>query len=339
MKIIVHHHAGTLSKTCLVLIFGLLASACSQSTDTLKPVATDQPLVSGAPEIGRISSSGGTKIAVLVNKTPITSNQIKRRAAFVKLRRMKGNSTKIATDELIDDAIKLQEARRIGVAATDAEVNSAYIKFAKNNKMTVKAFDGMLARTGVTKRGFKDYIRAAMSWQRAVATKAQVESSQGGGGTPSWLPAVGTQSSKETEYTIQQVIFIVPQGRRGAIMSQRRVEAQRFRSQFTGCDGTRQLAAGLKDVSVLDRGRMLESELPSQWAKSIKATPEGKLTRPQDDARGVEMIAVCKTREVVGQASDIDAGVLSGNAGNNSASSAEKKYFQDIKAKAVIQRR
>ncbi|MEP1205925.1 MAG: peptidylprolyl isomerase [Rhizobiaceae bacterium] len=332
------------------LVAALLVSACSQlseltsTTAPATPIAPDQPKVTGAPEVGRIKGRGGTKIAVLVNKQPITTNQIQRRAAFVKLRRIKGNRTTIATNELVDEALQLQEARRIRVIASDADVNQAYARFARSNKLSVSRLDQVMAQSGVTKRGFKDFIRASMSWQRAVAARIQRQSSSSGGGvgssgSPSWLPAKGTASGKATEYTIQQIVFIVPKAKRSSLLARRRNEAKRFRTQLNGCENARELAAVLKDVSVLDRGRLLESELPPRWAKAIKSTPAGKVTRVQDDAKGVEMIAVCKTREVIGTGSDIDANLLSGGGKKSPTSKVSKEYMAELKKRAIIQRR
>ncbi len=325
----------------LALCCAIFIGGCSRSSDPVSPAVptiAEKPAITGAPEVGRIDARGGTKIAVLVNKQPITTNQIQRRAAFVRLRRIKGNSTTIATNELIDEAVKLQEARRIGVVASEAQVNQAYGRFAQSNKMSVSRLDQMMGQAGVTKRGFKDYVRATMSWQRAVAARMR-NTTSAGGTSPAWLPAAGAQSAKATEYTIQQIVFIVPQAKRGALLAKRRTEANRFRAQLNGCQNARQLAVGLKDVTVLDRGRLLEPELPPRWAKAIKSTPAGKVTRVQDDPKGVEMIAVCKTREVIGSADGIDSNILSGGKKESPSNKAAREYLKQIKDRAIIQRR
>ena len=90
---------------------------------------------------------------------------------------------------------------------------------------------------------------------------------------------------------------------------------------------------------MLDRGRLLESELPPRWAEQIKKTPAGSVTRIQDDPKGVEMIAVCKTREVIGTSGGIDANILSGGAQPQSQSEVAKQYLAELKKRAVIQRR
>ena len=325
----------------LALSSALVAAACSTSNEPATPAvaeAEETPKIVGAPEVGLINEKGGTKIAVLVNRQAITTNHIKRRAAFVRLRRMKGNATTIATNELIDEAVQNQEALRLGALATPAQINRAYASFAKSNRMTTAQLDRLLAQSGVTRRGFQSYIRATISWRTIVAARSRAQSNATGT-SPSWLPAKGSQSGKATEYTIQQIVFIVPTAQRNALLSKRRAEAKRFRAQLNGCSNARQLAVGLKDVTVLDRGRLLESELPPRWAKQIKETPAGSVTRVQDDPKGVEMIAVCKTREVIGTGGGIDADILSGGGQRNAQSEVAKQYLAELKKRAVIQRR
>ena len=339
-----------MGKAAVVASTAVVLAACSQSESPLQtsvaaptPQTVQQPLATGAPEAKRINSRRGTGIAVLVNKQAITSNQIKRRMAFVKLRRMKGNSRTIATNELIDESIKMQEARRIRAVVSEAEVSKAYARFAKNNKMPVKVLTQILNKRGVTQRGFKDFIKASMSWQRAVGARVRADAQGTSSGdrkplSPSWLPPAGKNATKEQEYTIQQIVFIVPAAKRASLMSRRRAEAKSFRSRVRGCENARELAASLRDVTVLDRGRLLESQLPPRWIKQIKATSAGKVTRTQDDAKGVEMIAVCKKREVIGKSNGNNELFADGKF-KQVASSTDKSYFAELKKRAVIVRR
>src|SRR5688500_3185049 len=55
--------------------------------------------------------AAASEIEVIVNRTPITSYDIQRRAAFMKLQRRKGNLNEQAEEELIDQALRLAEAQ------------------------------------------------------------------------------------------------------------------------------------------------------------------------------------------------------------------------------------
>ncbi|MEE9314966.1 MAG: peptidylprolyl isomerase [Rhizobiaceae bacterium] len=329
----------------------MLAVACTSGSSGLKSnsaekqVAIQQPLATGAPEIARITAKGGTKIAILVNDRPITSNDIKRRAAFVKLRRMKGNSRKIASDELVNEAIKMQEARRIRAVASQKDVDAAYVRFAKSNKMPPKILTKILNKRGVTKRGFKDYIRAQISWQRTVSARLQAEASGRGGpktapSTQAWLSSKDAGSTKEKEFTIQQVVFIVPKAKRASQLNKRRAQAKNFRNRMRGCSNARTLASGLRDVTVLDRGRILQSGLPPLWKKELLTLGVGKVTRVKDTQRGLEMLAVCKKREVIGSATaKANGDLFAGKNFQKAASALDKKYLAELTKRAVIKRR
>ncbi len=162
---------------------GLSATACSSidnpfdRSDPPPVIAPGTPSVVGAPEKQRISSRSGSGIAAFVNNTPVTSNQVKRRAAFLQLRRVGGNRTTKARDELVEESLQIQEARRLNVVADDNTVNEAYLNFAKSNRLSSAQLAQVLNRSGVTKRGFEQYIRAQISWQRAVGLRQRSESS------------------------------------------------------------------------------------------------------------------------------------------------------------------
>ena len=260
----------------------------------------------------------------------------------MKLRRIKGNSTSIAKKELIEEAMKMKEARRIRAVASDKEVDAAYVRFAKGNKMPVNVLTKILNQRGVTQRGFKQFIRAQMSWQRAVGARLRAT----GGRTTrptapnyqSWLPDPENQGKKEKEYTLQQVVFIVPKAKRSSILSTRTSQAKSFRNRMSGCSNAKQLATSLKDVTVRDLGRMREHQLPSRWAKDIKTTGIGKVTRVQQTEKGAEMLAVCNERSVQSTAPVGSEDLFSGNI-QKQASALEKTYLEELRKAAVIQER
>jgi len=282
-----------------------------------------------------------SKIKILVNGEPITTYDIARRAAFFRLRRIKGNSTKLATEELIEEAIKMQTAKRLNMIASDRQVNDAYARFAKNNRMPVSALTQVLSRAGVTKRGFQKFVRAQMSWQRVIAAKTRAESSQTSTQDIfAQLHQKGGEKPSTTEYTLQQVIFVVPQSKRRARMAQRRRDARAMRARFETCANTVQFAKKLKDVTVRSLGRVMQPQLPPDWKKFIEATPEGKTTKIRDTQRGVEFIAVCKSKTVSDdRVAQLNFQIDQAKSGNTAVTESEKKYVQELREQAVITRR
>ena len=280
-------------------------------------------------------ADASSRIRAVVDKVPITDNDVRRRAAFLKLRRMKGNLRAKALDELIDEQIQMGEARRLRVVAGDKEVDEAYKRFAASNKIPLKLFTKMLARSGTTPRGFKQYIRARMSWQRAVAARYGQEARRKSR-TRSFTETLRTRTvggEKSEQVTVQQVIFVVPKNKRER-MARRRKEANAFRQRFPGCAKSAAFARGLRDVTIRDKGRMLLAALPRNWQADVRKTEVGGATGVKDTEKGVEFLAVCDRRMVsqthTGPSEDVF---------QKQAPELDKKYMSELRKKAKVVRR
>lgn len=294
----------------------------------------------GISMTGMSQPAFASEIKYVVNNVAITSGDIKNRAAFLRLQKRKGD----AADEMIEQTLRLAEARRLGIRISDQQVNDAYARFASNNKMQLAQLDGVMDKSGVTKQHFKEFIRAQMAWNQALSMRYRSE--QGGTGM-SEQDAVrkmlqkGGNKPSATEYLLQQIIFVVPAAERGALMGKRKREAEAMRARFNGCNTTREFAKGLIDVTVRDLGRVLAPQLPADWADQIKATKAGGATNVRETDRGVEFIGICSAREV---SDDKTAQLMLQNEGldgkkDDAADALSKKYVSELKAKAVIVQR
>ncbi len=288
------------------------------------------------PGLFDVRPAAASEIKYIVNNVPITSYDIQRRAAFMKLQRAKGS----ASDQMIDQTLHFLEAMRLNVRVSDEQVDEAYARFAKNNKMQIKQLDGVLAQTGVTTQHFKDFIRAQMAWNQAIGIKAKGGSGKGGRMTEQEavrkMMEKGGAKPSATEYMLQQVIFVVPANERGTI-GRRKGEAEAMRQRFNSCETTRQFAKGLIDVTVRDLGRVLAPELPAEWANSIKGARPGSATPVKQTDRGLEFIGICSAREV---SDDRTAQMVLNNeqqgAGGQNADQLSKTYTEELRKKAKI---
>ncbi|MDI6026397.1 peptidylprolyl isomerase [Corticibacterium sp. UT-5YL-CI-8] len=280
-----------------------------------------------------------SEIKYIVNDVPITSYDIQRRAAFLKLQKRKGN----AGEDMIEQTIKLAEMKRLNVRITDQQVADAYARFAASNKLKPAQMDQILAQAGVTSSHFKEFIRTQMGWNQALSRRFRSEA--GGGMTEQDVVRKmlenGGNKPTATEYMLQQVIFVVPAAQRGAILAKRKREAEAMRGRFNGCESTRQFAQGLIDVTVRDLGRVIAPQLPPEWADQIKKTKTGGATTVRETDRGVEFIGICSAREV----SDDKVAQLvfqnegTGAGGDKQAEELSKKYLAELRTKArVVQR-
>jgi peptidyl-prolyl cis-trans isomerase SurA len=280
-----------------------------------------------------------SEIRYVVNNTPVTSYDIQRRVAFLQLQR-RGGGQEAAAQELIDQALRAAEIRRLNIRVSDEEVAQAYQRFASSNNMSVAQMDQIMAESGVTKQHFLDFIRSQMGWGQALQARARHDQTRmSEQDVVQRMLEQGGEKPSATEYMLQQVIFVVPAAERGSRLATRRREAEAMRARFQGCDTTREFARGLIDVTVRDLGRVLEPQLPPDWAEPIKNTRAGGATVVRDTERGVEFIGICSAREV---SDDTVAQAVfeAENLGNSQDSDAlSQTYTNELRERAQIVKR
>lgn len=238
-----------------------------------------------------------SEVAYIINDAPLTSYDISRRAAFLRLQqRPSGNEA--AAQEMIDEVLRRQEMARLQIEIPDQAVDEAYNNFASSNNLSTSQLDQILSQTGVTRQHFREYIRTQIGWSQAITSRFRAEDQISEQEVARRLIEQGGQKPTATEYLLQQVIFVVPEAERNAILSRRKREAEAMRAQFRGCEFTRDQAKQVIDVTVRELGRILELELPPDWADFIKETPVGGATKVRETPRGIEFIAICSSREV-----------------------------------------
>lgn len=290
-----------------------------------------------AAAVPAIEQAQATEIRYVVNNTPITSYDIDRRAAFLRLQRQSGGRDK-AAEQMIDQTLRLQEMRRLNINIGQETVNQAYQRFASGNKLSTSQLDQILAQAGVTSQHFKKFIESQIGWGRVMQARSSNQGRMTEQDVVAKMLQKGGQKPSATEYMLQQVIFVVPSGQRGKLMATRKREAQAMRDRFRSCDTTRDFAKGLIDVTVRDLGRFLEPQLPADWKDMIKTTSPGNATKIRETDRGVEFVGVCSTREV---SDDRVAQMVFQNEESSDQASEEatKEYMAELRKKARISKR
>lgn len=266
----------------------------------------------GAPALAQSS------IKIIVNDSAITSMDLANRARLLQLaqKMSPGAAQAAAKEELIDDVLKIQEAKRRGIEVPDSAVESAVADIAGRSKMTSAQFARALGGAGVNISTLKSRLKAQMAWGRVVRGKVQaaVKAEQNDLIAQMRNQEKGSAEVTAEDYVLQRVVFTLPMNRSGAIIERRRREAEALRSKFNSCETGLEMARAMKEVAVLNVGRRLASEVPEQMRELVKATPEGKLTRPSVTDSGVEMLAVCRRITVTGESAvtaNMDAEALS----------------------------
>ena len=123
------------------------------------------------PDIPKLNNSASS-IAVLVNELPITRYDIAQRQKLMALGGAK-TSSKLATDELIDEIAGNVRGQEAGPEGARVQVNDAFASISQRLKMTSAQFSQGLASRGVDANSLKQRLRAQITWQYLVQRRTQ----------------------------------------------------------------------------------------------------------------------------------------------------------------------
>jgi peptidyl-prolyl cis-trans isomerase SurA len=109
-----------------------------------------------------------------------------------------------------------------------------------------------------------------------------------------------TQAQRATEYTIRQIVLVVGRTAPPQARAQRLAEANALRAKFNDCDAGVAEARTMREVVVRDPVIRTSPDVAAPLRKILDDTPIGRTTPPEVTRAGIEMVAICNKREVVG---------------------------------------
>jgi len=264
-------------------------------------------------------------VRVTVNDTPITDVQISLRAKLMGLEHKPGNLTRAATDELVNEALELAEAKRYGITVTDTQVDTAYLGVARNLKVAPDKLDLILNSAGVGPATLRDRLKATLAWNQVIQNviTPRVQFSEA---TLAQQAAGKATAANSFDYILKQITFL---GKAPRI-----ADANRYRAAYKGCDSAVAVSEKFTDAAVVDVGRRHATQLPPALATELGAIPVGGITKPHPDSTGTVMLAIC-SKDVAKDLTFI-TNQLRQTEGNGQLQSQVDKYLADLKSKAKI---
>jgi peptidyl-prolyl cis-trans isomerase SurA len=270
------------------------------------------------------AASAMAATVVTVNGEPISDVQIDQR---LRLFRMEGNNTgrNGAMQQLIDEAIQVQEAKRLGINVSNAQIDEALLQIARNLNVSRDRLQQMLQQGGVSGTTLQDRLRAAIAWngvtEAAVAPQVQISELE-----LDQQAAQKIADFQNFDYILKEVVFVGGGGRSG--------QANRYRSSFAGCDTAVELSLAYTDVAVVDVGRRHATQMPDALAKELAGLNVGGITKPRAVETGLSMLAVCE--KVQAQDLTFVKGGLRDDVGGDAMARETDAYMARLRSEAKI---
>jgi peptidyl-prolyl cis-trans isomerase SurA len=238
-------------------------------------------------------------VAVMVNGEPITNYDIEQRSKLTLLSTHKAPVRQEVINELIDEKLKIKEAKKFSVDPTGAEIDAAYANMSSRMHISAEQLTKTLEAGGMRPDTMKQRLRADMVWTSLVRGRFK-ESLQVGEKEVAAAAAAtevsGSENKPETEsfeYKMQPIVLIVPRGSAPAVIEARHKEAESLRNRVQTCDEANVLFKTMQNAAIREPVTKTSADMPPTLRDVLDKTPIGHLTEPEVTKQGVEMVALC----------------------------------------------
>jgi peptidyl-prolyl cis-trans isomerase SurA len=235
-------------------------------------------------------------VVVMVNGEPITEYDIEQRTKLIFLSMHKQSPRNEVINELIDEKIKIKEAKRFGVDPTSSDIEQAYAQMSSRMRISVDQLTKSLESQGIRPDTLKTRIKADMVWGSLVRGRYKERLQIGEKDVAERVQAEGgdaTQQADAFEYKMQPVVLIVPHGASPSATELRQKEAETLRARVQTCDEANAYFKSIGNAAIRDPVIKTSADIPANLRKLLDDTPIGHLTPPEVTKQGIEMVVLC----------------------------------------------
>jgi peptidyl-prolyl cis-trans isomerase SurA len=235
-------------------------------------------------------------VIVMVNGEPITEYDIDQRIKLNFLTTHKQSSRQDVINELIDEKVKIKEAKKFGVDPTSSDIDQAYGQMAGRMRITSDQLTKSLEGQGIRPDTLKSRIKTEMVWGSLVRGRYKERLQVGEKDVAAAVKAdggEGQQQAEAFEYKMQPVVLIVPHGASQSAIELRQKEAETLRARVQTCDEASAYFKTMANAAIRDPLIRTSADIPANLRKVLDDTPVGHLTPPEVTKQGIEMVALC----------------------------------------------
>jgi peptidyl-prolyl cis-trans isomerase SurA len=199
---------------------------------------------------------------------------------------------KEALDELIEERLKMQEAKRLNTIADDAQVDTILKGLAERNKMNLEQFGKHLQGMGADIKSMRDRFRATLSWNDVVRRKFSHEVVINQGEVDRFV--ANTTGDDEVELKLLRFTLSMPTKFDQKSLAQRLDDAEKLRADFKGCASAQLSASKIVNTKFEDLGARKAATVPEPTRSLLLNAKAGEIVPPNVTKAGVEVFALCE---------------------------------------------
>src|SRR3954452_1311435 len=212
------------------------------------------------------ATSHAQSIAVMVNGEPITHYDIDQRSKLNVLSH-KAATRQQVIDELIDEKVKIKEAKKFGVDPSGSDIDATFAQMSSRMRTTPELLAKSLEAQGIRTETLKSRIRADMVWGSLVRGRFK-ESLQVGEKDVAAAVEVNADDkdkpqAESFEYQMRPIVLIVPRGAPPAAREARRKEAEALRTRVQTCNEADSFFKSMQNAAIRDIVSKTSADIPA----------------------------------------------------------------------------
>lgn len=244
-------------------------------------------------------------------------------------------TSKEALEELIDEKLKMQEAKRVGAVAADDEIDQIIKNIADRNKLTL---DQLSKSLGGSLDPMKQRVRSTLAWNDVIRRKYGHQISVASKDVDKYVAASAASTAQDdVELQVQRVRINMPAKLNEAGIAKHISQAEELRGKFSDCKSLNALAAGATGVQVNDLGKRRASSFQEPTRSLLLSAKDNEMLPPTVNDGGVDLFAVCG-RTVV-KAEEDKRTQAEGELKQKEFELLSKKHLKDLRQDASIEYR
>jgi peptidyl-prolyl cis-trans isomerase SurA len=245
---------------------------------------------------GSVKPAQAQTVAVMVNGEPITDLDIEQRMKLDFISTHKQSTRQEVVDELINEHVKIKEAKKFGVDPSSSDIDEAYGQMSQRMRITPDQLSASLEKQGVRPETLKAKVKSDMVWGSLVRGRYKEKLQVGEKDVNDAVKAEGGDDAQQAdafEYRMQPVVLIVPKGSPQTTIELRQKDAETLRGRIETCDQANQYFKSMPNAAIRDTVTRTSADIPATLRKILDDTPIGHLTPPEVTKQGVEMVVLC----------------------------------------------
>ena len=240
-------------------------------------------------------------IAAVVNDDVVTFSDLRNRTILnltsvpVKITLdIKNEVEKRSLDELINETLQMQEAKKLGITITSAQIRQGVADIAAKNGFDYDSFVAQMRNSGINPRTLEDKVKAQIAWSYVVGRKLRPQINISEREIDSSFKEKLRQE-KQTRYRLAEIVL--HDNGDGNIDNLVMAIMGKLKEGVPFSMLARQFSSGAGSNRGGDLGWLTEEQLPKKYKFAVGKMQPGQVTPPLKTADGYKIMLMIDKRE------------------------------------------